>query len=59
MAFLKYSAPNIPAPPKEYQITYFNQVIRALNSFFNISNSTAGFNIDKDRKSTRLNSSHT
>ena len=46
MAFLKYSAPNIPAPPKEYQIAYFNQVIRALNSFFNISNSTAGFNVD-------------
>jgi hypothetical protein len=34
MAFDKFKAPNFPAPPKQYEFPYFNQVIRSLNTFF-------------------------
>jgi len=46
MAFLKFTAPNIPAPTQEYQFTYFNQLIRQLNTYFNIHNSQAGLGVD-------------
>jgi hypothetical protein len=37
MALDKFKAPNFPAPPKQYEFPYFNQVIRALNTFFAVS----------------------
>ena len=46
MGFLKSTAPNLPAPPKEYHFPYFNQVIRQLNNYFNIHNSQAGLSLD-------------
>lgn len=37
MALDKFKAPNFPAPPKQYEFPYFNQVIRALNTFLAVS----------------------
>jgi hypothetical protein len=46
MAFIKFTAPNLPAPPQSYQFPYFNQLIRQLNNYFNIHDSKAGLNVD-------------
>lgn len=46
MAFLKFTAPNLPAPPSEYDSTYFDQLMRQLNTYFNIHNSQAGLGVD-------------
>jgi hypothetical protein len=37
MALDKFKAPNFPAPPKQYEFPYFNQMIRALNTFLTVS----------------------
>lgn len=46
MAFDNYSSPNLPAPPRTYSRDYFMQLVRALGTFFKISDSRAGLTID-------------
>ena len=46
MAFDNYSSPNLPAPPNTYSRAYFMQLVRALGTFFKISDSRAGLTID-------------
>lgn len=46
MAFDNYSSPNLPAPPNTYSRAYFMQLVRALGTFFRISDSRAGLTID-------------
>jgi len=46
MAFDNYSSPNLPAPPNTYSRAYFMQLVRALGTFFKISDSRAGMTID-------------
>lgn len=46
MAFDNYSSPNLPAPPNTYSRNYFMQLVRALGTYFKISDSRAGLTID-------------
>jgi len=46
MAFDNYSSPNLPVPPNTYSRAYFMQLVRALGTFFKISDSRAGLTID-------------
>jgi len=46
VAFDNYSSPNLPAPPNTYSRAYFMQLVRALGTFFKISDSRAGLTID-------------
>jgi hypothetical protein len=44
MAFDNFAAPNLPSPPKDYDFTYFNQLIRSLGNYFRIHDSRAPMN---------------
>lgn len=47
MALDRFKAPNFPAPPKQYEFPYFNQVIRNLNTFFAVSDDATPANFSK------------
>ena len=40
MALLKFAPPTIPLPPSNYDVQYFNQLVRVLNIYFNQAGST-------------------
>jgi hypothetical protein len=46
MALLKFKAPTLPAPGKEYDQNYLNQLIRALANYFNLLDSTTPIQVD-------------
>jgi hypothetical protein len=46
MAFDKFKSPRVGSAPKEYEISYFNQLARALDNFFANFDSKAGINVD-------------
>lgn len=45
MAFDKFKSPRIGSAPKQYEISFFNQLARALDNFFTTVDSTAGMNM--------------
>ena len=45
MAFDKFKSPRIPSAPKEYDFPYFNQLARALDTFFTNFDSKAGISV--------------
>ena len=45
MAFDKFKTPRVPSAPKEYDFPYFNQLARALDTFFTNFDSKAGTNV--------------
>lgn len=46
MAFDQFKSPRVPSAPREYEFPYFNQLARALDSFFTNFDSRAGINVD-------------
>jgi hypothetical protein len=46
MAFDKFKSPRVGGAPKQYEISYFNQLARVLDNFFANFDSRAGLNVD-------------
>lgn len=44
MAFDNFVAPTLPMPPKEYSFDYFNQLVRALGTYFRVVDSRSPMN---------------
>ncbi len=40
MAMQKFTSPNLPLPPNQYDPQYFNMLIRSLNAYFQQAGST-------------------
>lgn len=45
MAFDKFKSPRVPTAPREYDFPYFNQLARALDTFFTNFDSKAGISV--------------
>ena len=46
MALQLFTAPSLPLAPREYDAEYFNQLVRALNTYFRQTGSTTPIVID-------------
>jgi len=45
MAFDNFISPSLPMPPKDYSFEYFNQLVRALQTYFRVLDSRALINV--------------
>lgn len=46
MALLKFKAPTLPLPPRDYDVNFMNQFIRALGNYFSLLDSTTPIQVD-------------
>jgi hypothetical protein len=46
MALLKFKAPTLPVPPKQYDVNFMSQFARAINAYFNLLDSTTPIQVD-------------
>lgn len=44
MAFDRFVSPALPLPPREYNYSYFNQLVRAITTFMQINDARTGIN---------------
>jgi hypothetical protein len=47
MALQLFTAPSLPLAPRDYDAEYFNQLVRALNTYFRQTDSTTPIVIDR------------
>ena len=46
MALKSFAPPSLPLPPNEYSEQYFNQLVRSINTYFQLVGSTTPIVVD-------------